>query len=352
MIRLLLFILTISLLYIGFSLVGVYDATVHISFLQYSITTSTFFLIVSLAIGYITLSIIIRIVALILNAPRLISGRMKNAKFQSVVKDLLDCYSDVLSQDVRSAYKAASALKNELPQDLAKHAYLILSVTDNDSEQRAYHLRYLVENNLYSAFATRELTQYFLKHKYYKQGLEYAQKAIHIGDEDEYIVRTLIELYGELHIWDGFLASVRKLEELCDDIDYAFHTKITDYFVRAAKDALSNGDDHEATGYLEEALTHRPDHLEAIDLICSLNINTGNERGNRRLIETAFSITPSFELFELYFRSVTVTKAEIFATLSSLADPQKYIGVFIAIAAYLELNDNLCMLREMMTKET
>jgi hypothetical protein len=350
MIRFLLTIFLISLLYLGFGFINQYDSALSVSFLDYRLTTSAFFLVVTIFFGYAIFAVILKAISLILSIPSALSNKMKDSRSQNINRDLLDCYSFAITGDEDALRRVSARIKNQLPSELSKHLSLILSTADYDHEQKAYHLRYLLENNSYPAFASLELAKYFLRHKYYKQGLEYAQKYLHFGSEDQEILCILTEIYGELRLWDGFNAAVRKLKDFDCKIDENLSCKISGYFLVAAKDCLSIGSDSEAMEYLENGLLYKAYDIEILDLICSLNVNRGYIEKNRQLLESVFASNPSFEIFEVYFRSVNMPASEIYSSLSSLADPRKHIGLFIGIAAFLDLDDTVEFLKQL-TKE-
>lgn len=344
MIRLLVFIVSIVLLYFGFSIISKYDVPTHIILGAYDITTNAFFFFTIIVVGYIIFFTITKCVILICKIPCLISGRIKTSQTQQTIKELIEAYSYSLSGEPSKAHRLATKLKTILPQDLSMHPHIILSATDPDMEQRAYHMRYLLEMNIHNVFNSKTLAQYFLKHQYYKQGLEYIQKSLALSPKDIESLEIAVDLYGHLMIWDKFNDAVAILQNSTPQLSEEFRINLAYHYFSAAKDALSNGMDDKAIEYIEEALIHKVDFIEAINLLCELNTASGHSNRNVHILESAFATSPSFELFQLYTYSINAKNHEIYDNLANLADPQKHIGLFIAISSCLDLKENLNML--------
>lgn len=351
MIRLLIFIISIILLYLGFSIISKYDVPTHIILGNYDIVTNAFFFGTIILVAYIVLFTIIKFITLIYKIPCFIAGRIKTSKSEQSIKDLIDAYSCSLSGEKSKAHRIATKLKSILPQDLAMHSHIILSATDNDMEQRAYHMRYLLEMDVHSLFNAKTLAKYFLKHQYYKQGLEYINKALDIQPKDPESLEIVVDLYGHLMMWDKFRDSLSTLEKYTPQFSEALRNKLAHHYFSAAKDALANGMDDKAVEYIESALIHKVDFIEAVNLLCELNTASGHSNRNVHILESAFAASPSFELFQLYTYSVNLGDIEIYDNLANLADPIKHLGLFIAISSCLDLQENLNMLRDKMKQE-
>jgi len=339
MIRLLFSTIFILFLYFAFSIASTYDTKVYLKFLDYSVAISGFFLIGTLIIGSIFIAFMSKILAIIINAPKLISGRIKTSQLQHSMRTIMDSYGLTLSGDPVSAKKVIDRIKTDLQPDFAVHTHLLLATTNPNPEQRTYHLRYLLESSPYQSFAAKELARYFLGHKYYQQALEYGHKALDLRPDDAELAQLLIELYAAMLMWDQFEEMVAKLKKLDHSRFINFATEIARIYFVAAKEALASGSDNKAIYYLEQALTHKVDFLEAASLLCPLLINSGDMVSSRRFLKAAFTALPSFELFELYTMSSNSKPQEIYLELASSADPKNNVGLFIAITRSLGLED-------------
>jgi len=337
MIRLLLLTIFIILLYLGFTIVSAYDTTVHLQFLRYNVTISSFFLIAAVIIGSVIIALISKLFIILLNAPSLISSRIKTSKMQHNIRQILDSYSHAMAKDYDGARNIINRIKNDLPHEFDVHPHMILSKVDLNPEQRTYHLRYLLDSTEYKAFAAKELARYFLGHKYHQQALEYAEQAEHMRSNDPELLALLLELYAAMIMWDQFEEAVARLQILDHQLFEQMQPQISDLYFAGAKAALAEGSDDDAIYYLEEALLHKPDSAEAASLLCPLLINRGQNGRSIEFLEAAFAATPSFELFELYAKSSTANNKEIYAKLGNIADPRNNVGLFIAIATYLGL---------------
>lgn len=351
MIRLLIFIISIILLYLGFSIISKYDVHTHIILGNYDIVTNAFFLGTIILVGYIVFFTVIKCITLICKIPCLIAGRIKTSKSEQNIRELIEAYGCSLSGEKSKAHRIATKLKSILPQDLATHSHIILGATDSDMEQRAYHMRYLLEMDVHSLFNAKSLAKYFLKHQYYKQGLEYINKALDIEPHDVESLEIAVDLYGHLMIWDKFSDSLSTLEKYTPQFSEELHNKLAHHYFSAAKDALANGMDNKAIEYIESALMHKVNFIEAVNLLCELNAASGHANRNVHILESAFAASPSFELFQLYTYSVNLSNIEIYDNLINLADPIKHLGLFIAISSCLDLKENLNMLRDKIKQE-
>ncbi|MES2215535.1 MAG: hypothetical protein V4485_05975 [Pseudomonadota bacterium] len=345
MIRLLILTTITVLLYLSFVALSAYDSTVHIEAVGYSITVSGFFLIAITVMTSVVISAVIKFIAFLFNIPSLIASRIKTSIFQQNIRDLLEAYSSALCEDSTKAQKIATRLKNELPPEYVIHTHTILSKADVNPEQRTYHLRYILDSGTHKSYAAKKIAQYFIRHKYYQQGLEFLQKAIGYNGSDPELAHMAIDLYAHLLMWDEFEVAISQLEKMDEGVFNNYSEKIACHYFAAAKDSLSSGSDANAIHYLEKALTYKVDLLEAIDLLCALNISSGNIGRNQHFLEDAFKASPSFEIFELYNKSVTLPSEEIYSNLTSNVDAESYRGLLVGIAAYLGLPDRINALK-------
>lgn len=350
MIRLFFLTFLTVILYLGFSIVNEYDTNIHIEFLNYFIDISSFFLLSCAIITYIILSILLKLLALILSAPKLIATHVKTSKQKHNIDLLLEAYSLILSDNKETAKKITSRIKNELPPEFAMHSHIIFSATEHEPEQQAYHLKHLLDFAEYKTFAAKELAKYFFKYQYYQQALEYIKQIPNLkGDIEAQI--TLIEIYSKLQNWEECEESINNIQSLnSNSLKQISPEKIANVYFIAAKDVLENGNDDKAIHYLQQSLIYKTDFLEAVELLCALNINTGNSKLNKPFIENAFSISPSFELCELYARSTELNAKSLYQELASLVDARTHIGIFMAFAAYLDLKDEIAILKHQLNQ--
>lgn len=338
MIRLLMVTVFIAILYLSFSFVSSYDTNVHLQFLDYSVTISSFFLIATVIVGSIAIAFISKILALILNAPSIISSKIKTSKMQHITKQIIEGYALSASGNADEAHRLINRIKHDLPIELATHSHLILSAADPNPEQRTHHLRYLLDHGEYKGFAAKELARYFSQHKYYQQALDYTEQALHSRDNDPELLQIAFVIYAEMLMWDEFEDAVVRLKRSNPELSDTTNFDIAHYYFNASKDSLAGGEDDKAIYYLEKALTHRIDLIEAANLLCELLINKGNIQKSKQFLSNAFIASPSFQLFELYAKASNSSDKEIYNEISLLADPKEHLGLFIAIATYLGLD--------------
>ena len=80
-------------------------------------------------------------------------------------------------------------------------------------------------------------------------------------------------------------------------------------------------------------------------MLCKINLTSGKGGVNLDILENAFSQAPSFAIFEMYHQSSNSNASDTYQKLDSLVDSRKYRDVFFAIAAYLDLQDEIKALR-------
>ncbi len=345
MIRLLCLIFLIIVSYLGFSIINEYDTNIHIEVLNYNIDISSFFALSIMLVVCIIISLFIKLLSFIINTPNLISQRIKTSKTEHNIKQLINAYSFILSGNKSEARALISRIKNELPTELTAHIYLLLSELETEAEQKSYNLKHLLDFPGYKHFATKALAEYFFKYQYYQQSLEYIKQTPNLKNDIE-AQKILITIYAKLQNWEECENSINNLESLKPELLKELEPEIANLYFVAAKTMLENGEDDRAAYYLKQSLTYQTNFIEAIDLLCSLNINSGKGKLNKPFIENAFAISPSFELCELYARSTNLKAKETYQELASLVDSRKHLGVFMAFAAYLGLDDEIKALKE------
>lgn len=344
MIKFFLLIFTTIALYLFFGIVSEYDADVQISFLNYIISIRGFFLIIALFTGYVIFGAIVKLLSFLLNAPSIIRGFVKSSKLQQSKKKLIESYSMLASGNYKASYELINKIRKDLPAEFDLDSCLILSLTENDDEKRICHLKYLLDFSQYRGFASYELAEYFFKHQYYQQSLEYA-KNISNSSKNIDALELLINLYIKIEDWASFEEIALTINDLSMDSLSNISSKISTGYFMAAKDSLNSDDSSRAIYYLEQALSHDQSSLEAIELLCYLNNNNGKTKLNNKIIESAFTLSPSFDLFLIFQKSTNLTPKQIYSYLASLADPQNHLAVFLSIAAYLRLEPEIDALK-------
>ncbi|MBP7190099.1 MAG: hypothetical protein KA998_02495, partial [Rickettsiaceae bacterium] len=252
----------------------------------------------------------------------------------------------LVSGNTKLASDLVNKIKADLPSDLDLHSHVVLSLADQDDEQRIYHLKYLLDHAEYKNFASRALASYYFKYQYYQQCVEYAKHHSNMRNDSE-ILEMLVECYAKLGHWDEFDDVVSKFISCVATPNKHMVGTISEGYFRAAQAVLESENNERAVSYLELALLHKPDMLEAVELLCHLNINDGRAAVNKDFIENAFAISPSLELCILYQKSTKFTNGQIYSQLSSLIDHRKNVTVFLTIASYLSLKDEVRELKEL-----
>lgn len=346
MIRFLFILISIALAYLGITAMSKYDTTISILIFDYKVSISLFMLCIITLIIISFSSLGIKILSMIISAPYLIAERLAGHKQRSRTKAIIESYAQLLLGNYESANRMISRLDiKNLDDDYKEHANLIAAICNRDFDKNMPMLQNLLSNKEYHDFAAKMLAKKLFESGYYSQSLQYAEQ-IHVAmSHDKDAMELLIRLYVKLNIWEKFVSSIQRYSGMYPEQKNISAEEISGWYVEAARFVLSEGNEEKAYQYIEKSLEHNPINLEAIEIFCKINLTNGRPSVNLSILEKAFSKSPSFELFELYCQSSTISAKEIYQKLRDLVDVIAYREIFFAIAAYLDLQEEIRLLR-------
>jgi tetratricopeptide (TPR) repeat protein len=223
---------------------------------------------------------------------------------------------------------------------------LILAESEGDIEQKIQYFKGLVGSKNFNYFALKRLAQIFHNREVYQRAEDYAIKAFNLNELDSDILEILIHCYANLSLWSKFTFVISKLSKVDPEKLSKLAGKVAEYYLLAAKNVLELGNDKEATNYLQSAFEFNPAYIEALELYLALNINLHQQNRNLEILESAFIANPCFEIMELYFRTSNLPAPRIYEELATIVDPKQHLGLFLAIAAYLNLPEKIMVLKE------
>jgi len=336
------FIVFFFLILIGYSIaiyLKDYNNIIYIQFLDYSIDINFLFGIGILLLSLLIFNILCRCLLIILSIPKKIIN-YKNSLFKTDPEKLiLNYYVSLTRADSNISSEELIRALNIVPDQYKAHIHFIIVHYTKDFSQTITSLQYLISTE-YKIFATKKLANIYLGIGKFKEALNLVETLPSSNDIE--LLLLMLNIYSKLRLYNKFSVIINKLDKL-DKSSLAYHKDTIAYcYFNAAHDLINNnGSDNEAKSFLEAALLHKPDMLEAIELYCVVNVNLGQSQKNISLLENGFSNFPSFELFELYLRFTNDTNQEIYNNLCSLIDKSKNLNLLLSIAAYLKLFEEI-----------
>lgn len=346
MLRFLILCTVFFLLYLGFNTIGEFDSRVEFSILNYHIDTTIFTFASIFLIVQLLLMIILKTVFLIFDLPSIIRDGWNRRKLKRINEQLVRTISELLMGNKTKSLEITSKLLPDFDANSKELSSLILAESENGFDAKIQHLRALLDKKNYSLYASKKLAQVFYDNGHYKEAEDYANKAFNEKDTDAQLMIMLIRIYAKIGSWSKMILIGTKLQRADIKLFNAHSNEIAGYYYLAAKHALSSGNDSEATNLLESALTLKPDSLEALMLFTELSINTNNSTVLLKVLKSAFTNHPSFEIAQMYAKCSRNSPNMVYGTLASLVKPSENVALFLSIAAYLGLYEKIDDLKD------
>jgi len=342
MIRFLTTIFFLAVSYLAIIALSKYDTTLSILLFDYKIEVSLFFVILAFVVILCISALGFRIIGVVLKAPYLIASKLAGYKKNNHTNFILDSYANMVMGKSDVAYRTIAKLDSQGSyKEFADHINLLKAVSNQNSDKNTYLLHNLLSNKQYHDYAAKTLAKKLYEQGLYHQSLGFIEHIRIDSNIDRDTMYLLILLYANLNIWDNFTHYMDRYTGIFKDKINAEHREIADLYLKGAKYYLAQGEEAEAVSFLEKSLEYDPISMETIELLCTINISLGLNYQNLSILESAFKAFPSFELFELYYNSVSMSHEEIYTKFYNMADAKRYKDIFLAIAAYLKLFDRV-----------
>ena len=342
MIRFLSTIIFLALSYFAIIAVSKYDTTLSILLFDYRIDASLFLLIIAFIILLCISSLGLRIIGIVLKAPYMIASKLAGYKRSNHTKLILDSYANMIMGKIDSAHRNISKLDPKTSyKEFADHINLLKAVSNRDPERNMYLLHNLLSNKQYHDFAAQILARKLFDQGLYQQSLGFIEHIRIDSNIDPETMYLLILLYANLNIWDNCTMYIERYTNIFKEDAEGKQEEISDLYLKCAKYYLAQGEEQDSVKFLEKSLEYNPISLEAIELLCTINISLGLNDQNLIILEAAFTATPSFALFELYYQSSSMSPNDIYNKFYNLVDSRHHQDVFLAMVAYLKLFDRV-----------
>ncbi|GAB4163254.1 MAG: hypothetical protein Tsb006_2090 [Rickettsiaceae bacterium] len=246
----------------------------------------------------------------------------------------------------KNSLKIIQNLASELGEDNKDIANLVVAEADAGFDKKIQHYRNLIDKKHFSVYASKRLAEIFYNNTHHLQAEEFALKAFNEDDTDTELMLILIRIYASLGLWPKLIFIVSKLQRADVGLFEKNSAEIASYYYGAAKHYLQAGAEAEAKKYLESALEFKPDYIEAISLFTELETNVNNSAVVLKVLKAAFAASPCFEIARMFADSSRSSAEAIYGTLAGIAQPAKYPALFLALAAYLGLNNKVAEIKE------
>lgn len=337
------FIIFLSLILTGYSIsvyLKCYNYFINISFLDYSIEVNFIFGIGILLLAILIVNIILNGVFFIISIPKKLLSYKDDLFKSDPRKIILSYYTKfVLNDNNLSAEELLRSL-NYIPQSLMYHIHFIILRYTKDFTQTITSLKYLMSNSEYKNYATKKLVHIYLGIGKLEEALVLVESLPNNNDIEALLLA--LDAYAKLKLYSKFSNVVNKLNKLDKNLWADYQDKIANYFFDAAKNSMIiNSNNNEVKFLLDSALLYKSNMFEAIELYCSFNEKLNQAQKNIALIKGAFSVNPSFELFQLYLRYASEENVEIYNSLILLINKEKHFNLFLIMASYLKLFDEI-----------
>ncbi|XVN42935.1 MAG: heme biosynthesis HemY N-terminal domain-containing protein [Candidatus Rickettsia vulgarisii] len=346
MIRLLIICAIFLLLYFGFSLLSQLDSILTIKLYNYQIESSFFTSIVIYILSTIIIIGAIKIICAIIDIPSSIKGIFRTKKANSNTSQLIETMKELIIGERTKSLSAIKKInKNGLKQDKKKLYHLLLAETEENTDQKIKYFQELEQAKYCLSFVTKRLAQIFYNSDTYKKSEDYAVKSFYLNEYDSENLETLLNCYSKLGEWEKFTFIVPKLHKADKQKFESIKDKIVDNYILAAKNMIDANDNKKALYYLELALGISPANYKALDHYLTINFSNKKNK-DPKILQEAFAKKPSFEIVELYKKFYSLKPVEIYKNLESIVNPQEHLGLFLSIAAYLDLPDKIKSLKD------
>ncbi len=344
MIRALIICVIFLLLYLGFSLLRQLDSVLTINLYDYFIESSFFTFIIIYILSAITGVLFFKIIFLILDLPSYIKALFITRKTNNANYQLIKAMTELIIGEKSQSLNSLKNLQVYFKQDYKIFYTLLLAEREEEIEQKIKYFQELEKFKLCAAFATKRLAQILYQNARYKEAENYALKSFYLDEYDGEKLEVLIDCYFELADWEKLTLITTKLNRVDKAKFDSIKNKLASYYLVAGKNMYDQNDSQKAIYYLEIALELTPGNYEALKLYL-----TAHEAIKKPITLTipqnAFTTNPCFEIAQLYHKFSLLSPSQIYENLESLINPHHHFGLFLSIAAYLELPDKIIELK-------
>lgn len=346
MIRFLILGIIIISIYLGFSYLMFLNDPILILFKDYQIEFSVLVGILSFLLIQFVFVISMKLIGTVVCFPHTIKNYFKNRSIKKIELQMSLIIENYLLGFKQKALDMSKEIYGKLSDREKRIADIIIAdASDNIEEKLSFYQNFLAHKAL-APYANKKLAQIFLQDKNYYLAEKHATEYFDSDENDQENILTLMNVYYAAGERQKLLLLVSKIENLESEFWQKNSDQVVTYLYKLAKDLVVFGEEEEAKKYLEYNFKIKPDHLETLVLYSEISVNNNSLSQLLVIAKAAFNYLPSFDIAKIYADNASHKSAEeIYNDLAASASPQQYQGVFLAIAAYLGLDDKIQKLK-------
>ncbi|AVP87760.1 hypothetical protein phytr_8280 [Candidatus Phycorickettsia trachydisci] len=340
------FFLSLILLLLGLlAYVQSYSSVVEIRFGQYVVLVNLIVLILLLLALKFAIYALIHTIRMPFVLFRHAIDKAKQIKEQKLMKQVCDLTHQVLLGSTDNVQKTISKLlsNSDLPKDVDEHLRILLLKIDTSFNTKLYYTKEILSGSSpYKFLIARNLASQALKEESYHYSLELASTAFKLNDKDPDLLELMIDIYAALESWNKMEEMMRLLDKVDKERMASIKDKISDYYLKAAKQFIGLGQISDSGYYLKKCLEYKPDFIECIELISQIQIELKGF-SLQKIIEDAFALRPDFALFKIYYKHFknSMSSEDMYNNLSKDLDKSHHVGILISIAYFLNIKKEL-----------
>jgi hypothetical protein len=268
-------------------------------------------------------------------------------KEKNLFKDSIRAGECIIIENFDTAQKIMQNILDNnayLPKEIDNYLRLLFLRTNLSFNIKLHYLQKLLNesNNKHKFFIARNLSRLALENKLYHYSLEFALIAFEINNKDLELLELLIEVYATLESWN----KMGEIVNLFHDLDPArfclAKETISNYHFKAAKHFIGLGDVIDSNFHLKKCLELKPDSYKCIELIAGIYKEI-KDVDLKQVIEKAFTINPSFKLFQIYYKHYKdyLLAEDMYNNLIGTINKDKHLELAISIAYFLNIKQEL-----------
>jgi lipopolysaccharide biosynthesis regulator YciM len=336
----LLFILSFALaIYWGASSVWSEDYMVGIDFMTYHFEANILILASIILVFYYVLWFGVKLLYGALYLPATLRAKWNQQKLAKLDNALQHSLIKFLSDQNEAAVKNLLAILPDLEMKNREIYYLAQSIAHKDDITAITYYQQLLESKYAKNYAASKLAQIHYKSNSYNKAEEYALKSLTQEVSDAPVLMLLVKIYAAMHLWDKIPKIVSQMKESHQIFYRQNSEEIAKIYYEAAKHYLHIADDSKAQSYLEYALDANALNFQALNLYNEIMNNNGQRQDFIAMLQAAFSARPCFEIAQMFIANSSDEPLDKYRALVALVPVGKYPEIFLAISAYLGLND-------------
>lgn len=346
MIKFLILGIIIISIYLGFSYLTFINDPILILFDDYQIEFSVLVGILFFLLVQFVFVVFMKFIGAVVCFPYRVKNYLKNKSLKKIELQMSLIIENYLLGFKQKSFEMTREIYSKLSDREKRIADIIIAETAEDIEEKLNYYQNFLDRKTLVPYANKKLAQIFLQNKNYHLAEKHAIQYFDFDENDEENILTLMNVYYTSGERQKLLLLVSKIENIESEFWQKNAHQVVTYLYKVAKDLVAIGEEEEAKKYLEYSFKIKPDHIETLGLYSEIAVNNNSLPQLLVVAKAAFNYSPSFDIAKIYADNAgSKSTEEIYNDLAAVASPIQYQGVFLAIAAYLGLDDKIHKLK-------